>query len=98
MEMLATLEILCSNDVWVCDTAASNHFAKGKMGSYNCCKTDIVSQGMTGGHVEVSMLMDFTVTNYTKEGVEGADFKMTNVSFNAPYNFNLFSVSRCFIG
>ena len=28
MEMPATMEILCSNDEWVCDTAASNHFCK----------------------------------------------------------------------
>jgi hypothetical protein len=53
---------------------------------------------MTGGHIEVSMLMDSTVTNYTKEGVEGATFKMTNVSFNATYDFNLFSVFRCLVG
>lgn len=98
MEVPATMEILRSYDVWVCDTAASNHFAKSKDGSYNCRKTDGVSQGMTGGHVEVLMLMDFTVTNYTKEGVEGATFKMTEVSFNATYNFNLFSVSRCLVG
>ena len=61
MEMPATMEILRSNDVWVCDTAASNHFAKSKDGAYNSRKTDGVSQGMTGDHVEVSMLMDFTV-------------------------------------
>ena len=97
MEMPATMEILRSNDVWVCDTAASNHFAKSKDGSYNSRKTDGVSQGMTGGHVEVSLLMDFTVTHYTKEGVEGDTFKMTDVSYNASYNFNLFSVSRCLV-
>ncbi len=98
MEMSAPMEILHSNDIWVCNTAASNHFAKSKDGLYNCCKTGIMSQGMTGGHVEISMLMDFTVTNYMKEGVEGATFKMTNVSFNASYNFNLFSVPRCLVG
>ena len=99
MEMPATMEILCSNDVWVCNTAASsNHFAKSKDGSYNCRKTDGVSQEMTRGHVEVLLLMDVTVTAYTKEGVEGATFKMTDVSFNAAYNFNLFSVSRCLVG
>ena len=91
------MEILRSNDVWVCDTAASNHFAKSKDGAYNSRKTDGVSQGMTGGHVEVSLLMDFTVTHYTKEGVEGDTFKMTDVSYNASYNFNLFSVSRCLV-
>ena len=41
--------------------------------------------------------MAFTVTHYTKEGVEGNTFKMTNVSFNASYNFNLFSVSICLV-
>ena len=97
MEMPATMEILCRNDVGVCDTAVSNHFAKTKDGTYNSHKTDGVSQGMTGGHVEVSLLMDFTVTHYTKEGVEGDTFKMTDVSYNASYNFNLFSVSRCLV-
>ena len=51
MEMPATMEILCSNDVWVCDTAASNHFAKSKDGAHNSRKTNGVSQGMIGGHV-----------------------------------------------
>eukprot|EP00804_Cyclotella_cryptica_P006706 CCRYP_008640-RA/>CCRYP_008640-RA protein AED:0.60 eAED:-0.00 QI:0/0/0/0.2/1/1/5/0/1261 len=77
---------------------ASNHFAKSQDGAYNCRETDIVSQGMTGGQVGVSKLMDFTVTNYTKNGKEGATFKMTDVSYNAQYNFNLFSVSRCLVG
>ena len=36
--------------------------------------------------------------HYTKEGVEGDTFKMTDVSYNASYNFNLFSVSRCLVG
>eukprot|EP00804_Cyclotella_cryptica_P028830 CCRYP_019720-RA/>CCRYP_019720-RA protein AED:0.58 eAED:0.63 QI:0/0/0/0.5/1/1/4/0/888 len=53
---------------------------------------------MTGGQVGVSKLMDFTVTNYKKNGKEGATFKMTDVSYNAQYNFNLFSVSRCLVG
>ena len=87
MEMPANMEILHRNDIWVCDAAASNHVAKSKDGSYNYCKTDIVSQGMIGGHVEVSMLMDFTVTNYTKAGMEGATFKMTG-----QFQCNLFSV------
>ena len=75
MEMPATMEILCNNDLWVCDTAASNHFAKSKDGVYNSHKTGRVSQGMTGGHVEVSVLVDFTVAHYTKEGLEGDTFK-----------------------
>jgi hypothetical protein len=29
MEMPSTMEILCSNDVWVCNTTASNHFSNG---------------------------------------------------------------------
>jgi hypothetical protein len=89
------MEILHSNGVWVCDTAANIHFAKIKASAYNCCKTDRVSKGMTGVYVEVSLLMDFTVTHYTKEGIEGNTFKMTEVSYNASYSFNLFSVSRC---
>ncbi len=89
MEIPATMEILHSTNVWVCNTAASNHFSKSLNGAYNCRKTDGVSQGMTGGHVEVSLLMDFSVTHYTKEGVEGNTFKMTDVSFNPAYNFNL---------
>ncbi len=56
MEMPATMEILRRNDMWVCDTAASNHFAKSKDGAYNSHKTDGVSRSMTGGHVEVSLL------------------------------------------
>jgi hypothetical protein len=78
-----------------CDTAPNNHFAKSKDGAFNSRKTDGVSQGMTGGRVELSLLIDFMVMHYTKEGVEGDTFKMTDVSYNACYNFNLFSVFRC---
>lgn len=35
MELPATMEILCSTDIWVCDTAASNHFSMSKDGAYN---------------------------------------------------------------
>ena len=83
--------------MWACNTTASNYFAKSKDGTYNSRKTDGISQRMTGGHFEVSLLMDFTVTHYTKKGVEGDTFKMTNVSNNASYNFNLFSLSRCLV-
>ena len=56
IEMPGTMEILHSNDMWVCNTTASNHFAKSKDGAYNSRKTGGVSQGMTGGRVEVSLL------------------------------------------
>ena len=74
MEMPGTMEILCNNDIWVCNTAASNHFAKSD-GAYNSRKTDGVSQGMTGGHVEVSLLIDFTVTHYTRKEWKGIPLK-----------------------
>ena len=87
MEIPANMEILHSTNVWVYDTAASNHFSKIQNGAYNRCNTDEVSQGMTGSHVEVLLLMDFLVTHYTKEGEEGNTFKMTDVSI----------VSRCLV-
>ena len=55
MEMPATMEILCNNDLWVCDTAASKHFARARM-VYITAARLAESQGMTGGHVEVLYL------------------------------------------
>ena len=68
-KMLNTMEILCSNDVWVYDTAVSSHFSESKDGAYNCHQTDVLSHRMTGGHVEVCLLTDFTMTHYINEGV-----------------------------
>ena len=45
-------------------------FFKCKNGVYNCCKTDVKSHGMTGGRVEISLLMGFALTHCTKEGVK----------------------------
>lgn len=70
MEMPTTMDILYSDDMWVCDTTASNHFSKSKNGAYNCQKTDVMSQEMASGNAKVSLLMDFTVTHFTKEEVK----------------------------
>lgn len=67
MKMPATMEIH-SKDIWVCKTTESNHFMKRKDGAYSVT-------GNTGGNIDVSHLMDFTVTHHTKEGVEGNTFK-----------------------
>jgi hypothetical protein len=60
-----------------------------------CDTTNEVFQDMTSGHIEISPLMDVTMTHDTKEGVEGDTFKITNVRCNGSYNCNLFRVSRC---
>ena len=44
---------------------------------------------MTSGHVEVSLLMDFMMMHYSKEGLEGNTFTMTDVSYNVLYIFIL---------
>jgi hypothetical protein len=35
MEMPVTTDLLKEDGIWVCDTAASNHFAKSKDTAYN---------------------------------------------------------------
>ena len=55
---------------------------KRKDDTYNCHKMVVVSPGMTGSHVEVSLLMDFMVRHYTKVGVEGDEFKMPDNIYN----------------
>ena len=95
MEMPATIELLKNDDVWVCDTAASNHFCKSKHDSINNRESKVMSQGMTGEGVKSSVLMDFMMTHYSKTGEEGETFKLTDVSYNPKYNFNLFSAARC---
>ena len=53
MEIPASVELLKHDDIWVCDTAASNHFVKStKHGAVNVLKKHQVnSQGMTGESV-----------------------------------------------
>jgi hypothetical protein len=70
IEVPATLGILKDNDIWVCDTAASNHFSKSCDGAYNVRNTSTMSTGMSGASVDATM-MDFVMTQYSKMGVEG---------------------------
>ena len=95
MEMPATLGLLRSDDIWVCDTAASNHFCKNDDAAINVRDTNVRSQGMTGEEVTSSSLMDFMMTHFSKTGEQGETFKLTDVSYNPKHNFNLFNVARC---
>jgi hypothetical protein len=54
-----------------------------------------MSLGMTGEGTVSSTTMDFVVTQYSKSGVENATFKLTDVSYNKKFNYNLFSAARC---
>ena len=95
MEIPASIDLLKHNDVWVCDTAASNHFVRSSAGAVNIRKADTVSQGMTGSGVSANKMMDFVMTQYSKSGAEGVTFRLTDVSHNEKFNFNLFSAARC---
>ena len=72
IEVPATLRILKDDDIWVCDTAASNHFSKNCDGAYNVRNTSTMSTGMSGASVDATM-MDFVMTQYSKTGAEGED-------------------------
>ena len=67
VQVLVTMEILHCNCVWVCNTAANTYIVKSKDGAYNSHKVNLVSQGMIGGHIEVSLLMDFMLMHNTRE-------------------------------
>ena len=95
MEMPASVELLKHDDIWVCDTAASNHFVKSNHGAVNVKSNNVKSQGMTGESVNSNQVMDFVMTQYSKSGAQGGRFRITDVSFNPKFNFNLFSAARC---
>ena len=59
MEVHPTLDLLKSNNIFACDTAAKNHFVKSKEGSHNCQATEVVSWGMTGEVVKTMELVIF---------------------------------------
>ena len=86
--------ILKDDDIWVCDTAASNHFSKNCDGAYNVRNTSTMSTGMSGASVDATM-MDFVMTQYSKAGAEGERFKLTDVNYSKKFNYNLFSAARC---
>ena len=94
IEVPATLGILKDDDIWVCDTAASNHFSKNCDGAYNVRNTSTMSTGMSGASVDATM-MDFVMTQYSKTGAEGERFKLTDVNYSKKFNYNLFSAARC---
>jgi hypothetical protein len=50
---------------------------------------------MTGESVSSNQVMDFVMTQYSKTGAQGGRFRITDVSFNPKFNFNLFSAARC---
>ena len=48
VKVLHILDLLESNHIFACDTAATIYFVKSKEGVHNCLVTEIVSQRMTG--------------------------------------------------
>eukprot|EP00956_Cyclotella_meneghiniana_P009199 scaffold12643_cov136-Cyclotella_meneghiniana.AAC.2 len=98
MEIPATMELLKSNEIWVCDSGASNHFTKSKTGGVNFrSDSGKVSQGMTGAAVK-NAVMDLKLTQYSKVGViRGETFKLTDVSYSKSFQYNLFSPARLLV-
>ena len=80
MEIPASVELLKHDDIWVCDTAASNHFVKSMHGAVNVKKHQVNSQGMTGESVSSNQVMDFVMTQYSKTGAQGGRFRIKRTS------------------
>ena len=88
-------DLLNSDDLWVCDTGASNHCIQSSLGSNNRRTNKSQMQGMTGQITNSSVIVDIKMTHYKKDGERGITFKMTDVICNPNFNYNLFSASRC---
>lgn len=86
MKMPGTMELLGSNVMWKCDTAASYHFAKSKDDACacNCNKVDVMPQGITHGYAEVLLLMDFMVRTRLRKELKGICLKLLRSDVMSP--------------
>ena len=88
-------ELLTSDDMWVCDTGASNHCVRSQVGTVNKRKSSVQTQGMTRTATDSSVIVDIKMTHFSKDGVQGATFTMKDAIHNPNFKYNLFSASRC---
>ena len=51
-------ELLTSDDLWVCDTGASNHCIRSNVGSTNRRTIQSQTQGMTGAITDSGVILD----------------------------------------
>jgi hypothetical protein len=90
-------ELLSSDDMWVCDTGASNHCIRSNVGVRNVRKSSVQTQGMTGSATDSSVIVDVKMTHFSNQGVQGTTFTMKDVIYNPNFKYNLFSASKCLL-
>ena len=90
----ASLARLKAEDIWICDSGASNHSTWCKKGVRNEQETGSVSIGHTGTAVVVTSTIDVPGQFVAKDGKVGLRAVLTDCSYNPKNNFNLLSLAR----
>lgn len=89
-----SFDVLFEEDVFICDSGASNHSSKSKVGARNERPTNSSSLGHAGEAVEAECTIDLAGQFVAKDGSLGLKATLTEVSVNKKYNFNLISLTR----
>ena len=89
-----TLDILCDENVWICDTGASMHVTWNSKCARNVHEEGTMSLQHTGGTVEATAIIDILDDFSSKDGVGGLRDVLRDCSFRKEHNFNLLSMSR----
>jgi hypothetical protein len=92
--VMTTLTILHQEDVWICDTGASNHVTWCNKGARNIRKTQSLSLGHTSEAIETTAMIDVTGLFVLKTGEAGVKAVLKECSYDRAHNFNLLSMSR----
>ena len=94
MEMTALISILHQDDIWICDTGASCHSTKSKVGAINERKSGSTSLGQAGEALKATSTIDLKGQCVWRDGSLGMKVTLTDCSYNACHNFNLASLTR----
>ena len=89
----ASLARLKAEDIWICDSGASNHSTWSKKGARNEKETGSVSIGHTDTAVTATSTIDVPGQFMMQDGKVGLRAVLTDCSYNPKNNFNLLSLA-----
>ena len=91
------MDILRKEDIWICDTGASNHSTNSDACARDRRETNSSSVGHVGPVVKATSSIGIPGWFLGKDGSPGVKACLKDVSFNKGLNFNLMSMSRMLV-
>ena len=87
-------ELLKRNDIWICDTGATQHSTFSRLGAVNDRESGSASLGHSGEAVKAQRTIDLPGMFVAKDGSSGIEATLCDVNYHSGYNFNLLSLSK----